>query len=58
MARVFAHLMETGAEITDQAIFADTSRIIRVAIERTHQENAQATGVTQRLFKIALRQLV
>ena len=28
MARVFAYLMETGAEITDQAIFADTSRII------------------------------
>ena len=27
MARVFAYLMETGAEITDQAIFADTSRI-------------------------------
>ena len=36
MARVFAYLMETGAEITDQAIFADTSRIIGAALERTH----------------------
>ena len=58
MARVFAHLMGTGVEITDQAIFTDTSRIIGVALERTHQENAQATGVTHRLFEIAVRQLV
>jgi len=35
MARVFAHLMETGAEITDQAIFRDTSRIIEAALART-----------------------
>ena len=58
MARVFAYLMETGAEITDQAIFADTSRVIGAALERTHQENAQATGIAQRSFEMALRQLV
>jgi len=58
MARVFAYLMETGAEITDQAIFADTSRIIGAALERTHQEDARATGIAQRAFEIALRQLV
>ena len=58
MARVFAYLMETGAEITDQAIFADTSRIIGAALERTHAENAQATGIAQRSFEMALRQLV
>ena len=58
MARVFAYLMETGAEITDQAIFADTSRIIGAALERTYAENAQATGIAQRSFEMALRQLV
>lgn len=58
MARVFAYLMETGAEITDQAIFADTSRIIGTALERTYQENALATGIAQRSFEMALRQLV
>ncbi|ALW84362.1 amino acid dehydrogenase [Hymenobacter sedentarius] len=58
MARVFAYLMETGAEITDQAIFADTSRIIGAALERTHQENNQPTGIAQRSFEMALRQLV
>jgi glutamate dehydrogenase/leucine dehydrogenase len=58
MARVFAYLMETGAEITDQAIFADTSRIIGAALERTYQENRQPTGIAQRSFEMALRQLV
>ena len=58
MARVFAYLMETGAEITDQAIFADTSRIIGAALERTHAENAQPTCIAQRSFEVALRQLV
>ena len=58
MARVFAYLMETGAEITDQAIFADTSRIIGAALERTYQENAHPTGIAQRSFEMALRQLV
>lgn len=58
MARVFAYLMETGAEITDQAIFADTSRIIGAALERTRYEHDQATGIAQRSFEMALRQLV
>jgi glutamate dehydrogenase/leucine dehydrogenase len=58
MARVFAYLMETGAEITDQAIFGDTSRIIGAALERTHQENAHPTSIAQRSFEMALRQLV
>ena len=40
MTRVFAYLMETRAEITDQAIFADTSRVVGAALARTHAENA------------------
>ncbi|MCB2409134.1 Glu/Leu/Phe/Val dehydrogenase dimerization domain-containing protein [Hymenobacter lucidus] len=58
MARVFAYLMETNAEITDQAIFDDTSRIIRRALERTRQQGDSTTGVAQKSFEMALRQLV
>ncbi|WP_345234523.1 Glu/Leu/Phe/Val dehydrogenase dimerization domain-containing protein [Hymenobacter saemangeumensis] len=58
MARVFAYLMETGAEITDQAIFADTSRIIGAALERTHRQHPSLTGVAQHAFELALRELV
>jgi len=58
MARVFAYLMETGAEITDQAIFSDTSRIIESALARTHYQSTESTGIAQRSFEMALRQLV
>ncbi len=58
MARVFAYLMETGAEITDQAIFQDVSRIIGAALARTRQQSAASTGLAQRSFEMALRQLV
>jgi glutamate dehydrogenase/leucine dehydrogenase len=58
MARVFAYLMETGAEITDQAIFSDTSRIIEAALTRTRSQSAEYTGIAQRSFEMALRQLV
>jgi glutamate dehydrogenase/leucine dehydrogenase len=58
MARVFAYLMETGAEITDQAIFSDTSRIIEAALARTYRQSNESTGIAQRSFEMALRQLV
>jgi glutamate dehydrogenase/leucine dehydrogenase len=58
MARVFAYLMETGAEITDQAIFSDTSRIIEAALARTYRQSVEPTGIAQRSFEMALRQLV
>ena len=58
MARVFAYLMESDAEITDQAIFEDTSRIIRAALERTRAQGEATTGLAQKSFEMALRQLV
>ncbi|RFP64854.1 amino acid dehydrogenase [Hymenobacter lapidiphilus] len=58
MARVFAYLMESDAEITDQAIFEDTSRIIRAALERTRAQGEERTGLAQKSFEMALRQLV
>ncbi|MFD2785665.1 Glu/Leu/Phe/Val dehydrogenase dimerization domain-containing protein [Hymenobacter rubripertinctus] len=58
MARVFAYLMESNAEITDQAIFQDTSRVIRAALARTRAQGEQTTGLAQKSFEMALRQLV
>jgi len=58
MARVFAYLMETGAEITDQAIFSDTSSIIEAALDRTRYQSADTTGIAQRSFEMALRQII
>ncbi|UOQ79130.1 amino acid dehydrogenase [Hymenobacter sp. 5516J-16] len=58
MARVFAYLMESNAEITDQAIFQDTSTIIRAALQRTRHQSEATTGIAQKSFEMALRQLV
>ncbi len=58
MARVFAYLMESNAEITDQAIFEDTSNVIRAALARTRAQGEAATGLAQKSFEMALRQLV
>jgi glutamate dehydrogenase/leucine dehydrogenase len=58
MARVFAYLMETEDAITDEAIFNDVSHIIEAALARTHQQSAARTGIAQRSFESALRQLL
>ncbi|MBN7809890.1 amino acid dehydrogenase [Algoriphagus sp. H41] len=58
MARVFAYLMSENAEVTDQAIFADVSRTIQTALQKTFSENPGKTKLAQISFKIALTQLV
>lgn len=58
MARVFAYLMSDNAEVTDQAIFDDVSRTIRIALEKTAAENPEKTKLAESSFKIALTQLV
>ena len=58
MARVFAYLMSTKAEVTDKAIFADVSRTIGNALKKTFSENPEKTKIAQNSFKIALAQLV
>lgn len=58
MARVFAYLMQPGAALTDEAIFADTSQTIRAALERTRALSAEPTGIARCSFEVALRQLV
>lgn len=58
MARVFAYLMEAKGELSDQAIFSDTSDTIRRAINRIHDESTSKTGITEVAFSLALKQLL
>jgi glutamate dehydrogenase/leucine dehydrogenase len=58
MARVFAFLMGSGIEMSDMAIFSDTSDVIKRAIEKVYQISDSKTGIAKRAFTIALEQLV
>jgi glutamate dehydrogenase/leucine dehydrogenase len=58
MARVFAYFMEKKVPMTDEAIFSDTSEIIRNAIAKAHALNNSKTNISATAFEIALKQLV
>ncbi|EMR03738.1 Glu/Leu/Phe/Val dehydrogenase dimerization domain-containing protein [Cesiribacter andamanensis] len=58
MARVFAYLMGGEVEVTDDAIFHDTSDTIRKALEEVHALDSRPTGLARTAFEIALQQLV
>ena len=58
MARVFAYFMEKKVQMTDEAIFNDTSEIIKKAIQRTHEISPNKTNISARAFEIALSQLI
>ena len=58
MARVFAYLMTTGAEITDEAIFEDTSRTIERALRKTYEASQSKVEISKTSFEIALSQLI
>lgn len=58
MARVFAYLMSGEIEITDQAIFADTSDTIKQAMVDLHRTNPGTKGLASSAFEIALKKLV
>ncbi len=59
MARVFCYLMQQDhVDMSDQAIFNDTSSIIKGAIEKSHAKNSSKTGIAKTAFEIALNQLV
>lgn len=58
MARVFAYLMNSEVEITDEAIFQDSSRIIRQALEQIHEINSGRTKIASSAFQLALQQLI
>lgn len=58
MARVFAYFMEKKVQMTDEAIFSDTSETIRKAIQEAHDLNQSRTNISATAFEIALKQLV
>jgi glutamate dehydrogenase/leucine dehydrogenase len=58
MARVFAYFMEKKVQMTDEAIFKDTSKIIRKAIEKSYALNAAKKNISATAFEIALKQLI
>jgi hypothetical protein len=58
MARVFAYLMQENAELTDEAIFADTSTTIHDALEKVHDVNHAKTGITKKALELSIGQLV
>ena len=58
MARVFAYFMERKVQMTDEAIFNDTSDIIKKAIKNVHAKNASKKEISKTAFEIALKQLV
>ncbi len=58
MARVFAYLMDSNIEVTDEAIFNDTSKTIHAALKKCHQNMSDNKAITKTAFEIALQQLV
>lgn len=57
MARVFAYFMEKKVQMTDEAIFFDTSETIRKAIQKAHNLHPSKTNISGTAFEIALKQL-
>jgi len=58
MARVFAYFMERKVQMTDEAIFSDTSITIRNAIRNTFDNNSTKTNISRTAFEIALNELI
>jgi glutamate dehydrogenase/leucine dehydrogenase len=58
MARVFAYFMEKKVQMTDEAIFSDTSNIIKNAIQNVHSLNSDKRNISATAFEIALKQLI
>ena len=59
MARVFAYLMSNDIEkLEEEAIFADTSNIIKEALVKSHTVNNSKYHIAKTAFEIALKQLV
>ena len=58
MARVFAYLMSDGnVDMSDEAIFNDTSETIKAALEKTYAVRTEQNRLTETAFEIALNTL-
>ena len=51
-------LPSSPIEMTDEAIFNDTSNIIKEALEKTYNKNSAKTQISETAFEIALKQLI
>lgn len=58
MARVFAYFMEKKVQMTDEAVFNDTSNTIKKALQNVYNQNSSKTNISKTAFEIALKQLV
>ncbi len=58
MARVFGYLMESDIEISDNAIFFDSSNTIKHALLKCHARSKAKTEITKTAYEIALKQLI
>jgi glutamate dehydrogenase/leucine dehydrogenase len=58
MARVFAYFMEKRVQMTDEAIFEDTSNRIKEAIQKVYAKNHSKKGISETAFEIALSELI
>jgi len=58
MARTFAYLMQSKVEVTDEAIFLDTSNTILQAIKNAHGHSPEKTHIAKTALEIALKQLM
>lgn len=58
MARVFAYFMEKKVEMTDEAIFEDTSNTIKDAIQNVYDRNPSKFNISATAFENALSQLI
>jgi len=58
MARVFAYLMQLDAEISDSAIFQDSSNIILEAMKKVGSQSPDKLNFSREAYRIALKKLV
>ncbi len=58
MARVFAYLMQLDAEISDKAIFQDSSNIILDAMKKAASQSQDRLNFSREAYRIALKKLV
>jgi glutamate dehydrogenase/leucine dehydrogenase len=58
MARTFGYLMQDNIEISDKAIFEDTSECIKKALVEVFEKNPKSTNIAKSALEIALNKLI
>ena len=58
MARVFAYLMQSNVELSDNAIFQDVSQTIHQSLQKVFAQNSSRKKITETALELSLKQLV